>query len=670
MASIINTGLSALNAFKRQMETTGHNIANVNTEGYSRQRADLVTRLPQENSIGYTGAGVDLVSVRRSYDDYLALRVRDYSSSYEESSVFYSRARQVDNVIADQSAGIDGILQDFFAAMNDVADDPTSVEARAVLLNRANQLADRFNSLDRWFSDIRNQLGQDLEREVNEINAIGQSIVEINERIGSLNGIAEQIPADILDERDRLVDELSRYTNVSSVENADGTLGVFVGTGQALVLGVNRNQLTVQQNPQDPERAEILIQQAGNATVNITNQMTGGSLGGLVRFRDEILDESHNALGRVALGIATFFNEQHALGMDLDGDLGGDFFRPIGAPKVLGDDTDVTATYTNVGDLTTHDYQLTFDGTVWQLEDLTTGANVPIVDRATGLAANSATTAITTSGAGIGFEMTVANPPASGDSYRIRPTRHAANEFAVQVSSERDIAAADYLTTLTGPAAGGGPNTGTGVISAGRIDSLQATSTPATALPDIDIVFNGGNLDLSGGPAGTEFVDAAGSPLGNSVGLVSGSTYYVNVNGFGTYRFEVTGAPNDGDRFRIIDNSGKGTEPMGIGDNRNARSLADLQKANLMIGGTATFTNTYGSLIADVGTRTQQAETNASIQQNLLGQAESAKSEVSGVNLDEEAADLVRFQQAYQAAAQVISIANSLFDSLLGAVRR
>ena len=643
MASIINTGISALNAFKRQMETTGHNIANVNTEGYSRQVVDLGTRPPQISDTGYIGSGVDAIAVRRKYDDYLALRVRDYTSAYEEFSVYHERARQIDDVIADEAAGIDGMLQKFFAAMNDVADDPTSIEARSVLLNRATQLSDRFNALDRWFSDLRNRLSQDFEREVNEINALAQSLVEVNARIGSLNGLRERIPPDILDERDRLIDELSHYTSVSAVPQNDGMINVFIGTGQALVLGVTRNTLSTRL---DGDRLELQLQQGNAAPVTITQQVTGGRFGGLLRFRDEILDESHNGLGRVALGLAHFFNAEHVTGMDLDGQPGGQFFSMVSQPQVLGDGN-VTGAFTNVGDLTTHEYRVAYDGTNWNLTDLTTGSLV------------ASDSNIANLGAGLGFSLSVVNAGAvtNGDSYRIRPTRQAGNAIGLLITDARDIAAAEPLTgrnhlnAITSQS-----NSGTGSISFGGLTSL--TGAAASGLP-ITIRFDDATnqLQISGG--GSFVGSAAYDPTSNS-----GDTYTVDVAGLGNFSFTMSGTPDDGDSFVIESNSG------GVGDNRNARSLADLQIANLMIGGTATFANTYGTLVADVGTRTQQAENNAGIQDNLLSQAESAKSEVTGVNLDEEAADLVRFQQAYQAAAQVFTVANSLFDSLLSAVRR
>ncbi len=194
--------------------------------------------------------------------------------------------------------------------------------------------------------------------------------------------------------------------------------------------------------------------------------------------------------------------------------------------------------------------------------------------------------------------------------------------------------------------------------------TTRSGNTKLPTPPGIAIDFQAGNqLGLTAGPAGTQFVDANGNALGASVAFVPGQTYRVDIPNLGVYDFTMTGSPAVGDTFSLSDNTG------GVGDNRNARRLADLQTANLMFGGTASFADTYGALIADVGTKTYQAGSNADMQESLLAQAEAAKSEVSGVNLDEEAADLLRFQQAYQAAAQVINVANSLFESLLNAVR-
>ncbi len=648
MASIINSGISALNAFKRQMETTGHNIANVNTEGYSRQRAQFTTRDGEAIPQGYIGSGVQIASITRSYDSYLATRVRDYSSSFEEFNVYEQRANQIDNVIADASAGIDNMLQQFFASVNDVADDPTSIPARSVMINRATQLNDRFVALDGWFEDLRHQLNQDFERQTNEINSIARSLADANNRVRTLTGATGGAPNDILDERDRLIDELSHYTNVSTLQQDDGTMNVFVGTGQALVVGTTYNTLGVTNNPLAPDHKELVIQQPGGLAVNVTKQMTGGSLGGLLRFRDEVLDESQNALGRVAIGVGSFFNAEHQTGMDLDGQLGGDFFSVAG-PQVLkaaGNTGTISVGFDDVSNLTTHDYQIAFDGTDWSLTDLDAGSTV------------------TLSGPGpfvVDGMSIVVNSAVAGDMYQLRPTRAGASGIGLLVTNERDIAAAEAVRSS---AAGG--NGGTGQIAAGAL----TTRSGNTKLPPGGVTLEylpGNQLGITSGPAGpppTRFVQADGTAIGPSDTFVPGQTYRVAIPDLGTFEFSMTGSPAAGDSFSLSDNTG------GVGDNRNARRLADLQTANLMMGGTASFADTYGSLIADVGTKTQQASSNASMQQNLLAQAESAKAEVSGVNLDEEAADLVRFQQAYQAAAQVINVANSLFDSLLNAVRR
>lgn len=650
MASIINSGISALNAFKRQMETTGHNIANVNTEGYSRQRVQLNARAPEAAPQGYIGSGVEIASITRSYDAYLATRVRDYTSSFEEFNVYEQRASQVDNVIADASAGIDNMLQQFFASVNDVADDPTSIPARSVMINRADQLSDRFQSMDGWFEGLRDQLNKDFERQTNEINSIARSLADANNRVRTLTGATGGAPNDILDERDRLIDELSHYTNVSTLEQNDGTMNVFIGTGQALVVGTTYNTLGVTNNPLAPDQKELVIQQPGGLAVNITNQVTGGSLGGLVRFRDEVLDESQNALGRVAIGVASFFNAEHQTGMDLDGQLGGDFFS-VGGPQVLpgaGNAGAISVGFDDVSNLTTHDYQMGFDGASWSLTDLDTGSTVAL--SGAGTAANP----FVADGMSI-----VINSAAAGDVYQLRPTRGGASDIGLLVTNERDVAAADAVRSSAAAT-----NGGTGEIGAGALTSRSGNIKLPTP-PGITLNYQAGNqLALTAGPAGAQFVDANGAALGGSVAFVPGQTYRVDIPNLGVFDFEMTGSPAAGDSFSLSDNTG------GVGDNRNARRLADLQTGNLMLGGTASFADTYGSLIADVGTKTHQAGSNAGMQQSLLSQAESAKSEVSGVNLDEEAADLVRFQQAYQAAAQVINVANSLFDSLLSAVRR
>jgi flagellar hook-associated protein 1 FlgK len=658
MAGIINTGISALSAFKRQMETTGHNIANVNTEGYSRQRVHFGTRNPETQPQGFIGSGVEVTSIQRSYDAYLASRVRSYNASYTESSVYEQRAKQIDSVIADSAAGLDSMLQQFFGSVNDVADDPSSIPTRSVMINRANQLVDRFNALDGWFNDIRNQLNRDLEREANEINSLASALAKVNTRVAGLNGNSTGVPNDVLDERDRLVDSLSRYSSLRTVEQNDGAVNVFIGTGQALVVGNSHSTLSVRDGGRAAGRKEIFLQQGSGAAVDVTAQMTGGSLGGLLRFRSEVLDASQNALGRVAIGLTTAFNTEHRSGMDFDGDLGGNFFTelsPAPAHAAAGNaaGSGVSLAFADIGALTGHEYDLRFDGASWTLRDLVTGSDVSL--SGTGTPADPLV--------GDGISITVSGASA-GDSYLLRPTHLGAGDIGVVVNNARDIAAGEAVLA----------SAKSGNLGTGRIDEGAQTSTlasPSKLVTPLTLQFDASanRFDIYAGdpPAGAVLGSLAYDPATDA-----GSTLTVpaSITGLGDYSFSVNGTPADTDRFVLADNTGAAGGAIGTGDNRNARRLADLQSAKLMIAGTATLGNAYGALVADVGTRTHQAANNASVQERLLTQASDDKARVSGVNLDEEAADLVRFQQAYQAAAQVINVASTLFDSLLGAVRR
>jgi len=544
MASIFSTGIGALNAFQRQLATTGHNIANVNTEGYSRQRVELTTMPPEWGPEGYIGSGVKVATIRRHYDDFLASRVRDYNTSHQEYSVFHERALQIDNVMGDATSGIDQTLQQFFASIHDVSTDPRSVPARTVMLNRAEMLSERFQSLNGWLESQRSGLNTDFDVYVSEINSISNSLAGINRQIQSAVGRSVNPPNDLLDQRDQLVDRLSEFVGVNTLVQEDGAMNVFIGTGQSLVVGGTASQLSVTDNPAAPDQKELsLALPAGSVTV--TSQINGGKLGGLLRFRTEVLDPAQNSLGVLAVGLAYQFNQQHQAGVDLGGNAGAAFFA-MPSPQLLGSNNNAGAATVSaafdgatIGDLSGHEYRLAFDGADWSITDLTTG------------------TATVLGPAGVylheGVELTIGGGAAvAGDAFRLRPTR---------------AGAANLNTLITDPS---------------EIAAAQSTA---------------------------------------------------------------------------------------VGDNRNAVALAELQNASLLFSGAATFSDANGFILADVATKTHQAGANAEVQKQLLAQAENDKAAISGVNLDEEAADLVRFQQAYSAAAQVIATANTLFDTLLGAVR-
>lgn len=639
MANIFNIGVSGLTAAQTRLATTGHNIANVNTDGYSRQQVGLETLPAQTTGLGSIGSGVHVADISRAYDDFLAGRVRVSTASSSEAEYLYSHSLQVDNVISDPAAGMSQVLSEFFNAVNDVADDPTSVPTRDVMLNQTDILVSRFHSMDSYFSQLRDQSNTDLKSFAGEINRLSQSIANINVDIqkgGQFGGSSQ--PNDLLDMRDRLIDELNQYVNVKTVNQSDGQVNVFIGNGQPLVLGNSANTLTVENSPLSPDQRVIYLQTRDGNQVEINSQITGGKMGGALRFQKEVLNPAQDALGLVGAGLAEYFNTEHATGMDMNGNLGGDFFH-LAEPQLLGHDNNAgtaTASFSDMAQVQAEEYDLRYDGASWQMARV------------------SDNQLVTMSGSGTAADPFVANGvsivigpgAAAGDRYLLRPTRGGASDIEMLVTDPRDIAAADPVRSSALSS-----NSGTGGISAGALTSRTVSALPA-GLP----------VTLTYDAAALQYNISTGGSIPYDPATDSGSSATVTIPGLGDFTFQLTGAPANGDQLVLADNSG------GIGDNRNARQMAALQTSKLLFNGRASIVDAYASAVADVGTSTSRAKNSNEVNKQLLDQAQASKDTVSGVNLDEEAANLVQFQQAYQASAKVIATANSLIDTLLGII--
>lgn len=652
MADILNIGISALQAYQRSLTTIGHNIANSETEGYSRQRVDYATRTPMQLGNSWLGTGVKVTQIERQYDQFLAGSVRSSLSATNQMDTYYTNASRLDNLLADADTGLDPSIQDMFSAIHAVADDPTSIAARNVLLAETRSMVDRFHDLNSQIDEARRQLNNELRSSVSEINSLAQNLADVNAKIVSSPGS----PNDLLDQRDLLLNKLSEIVGITTVSQSDGAINVFVGKGQALVIGSVAATLATAVGA-DGNNLEIQYSGQAGAQV-ITDYMTGGSVGGLLSFRSEILDVSQNKLGLVALGIIDELNAQHQLGMDLDGNLGGLMFdAPQTTQGVVVQNAAATGTvafaYSDITDLTDSDYRLIYNsGTSYTLTRLSDNTTFNL------------DTAIPASLTNDGFTLTLGGAPAAGEYAIIRPTRVAARDIDLNITNGREFAAAAPIATGASSS-----NTGTtGAITAGEVVDISNASFQTTAgalTPPILIQFT----------SATTYDIINASTL---VAIESGIAYTSGAEVFPTpgaldygYRIQITGAPASGDEFTVGYNTG------GIGDNRNALALGQIQTANVLQGdsanalaATSSIQGTYAQLIADVGTKTSVAEGNYSSQKALLDFNQNSYSSVSGVNLDEEAANLVRFQQAYQAAAQVIAVSNTLFDSLLNAVRR
>ena len=630
MADFLSAGVSGLLAFQRALDTTSHNISNVGTEGYSRQRVLIGTRPPQAYGNGWVGQGANVQTTQRVYDQFVAAQTRTTSSSLEHLDIYASNAERLNNMFGDSSSGLSATLQKFVNAFQSVANSPASIPARQVLLSEASTLQQRLQFFDSRLDDIGNEINSRIKGEVAEVNSIAQGIARLNNEITA--GYARtggQPPNDLLDQRDRLLDQLSQKISVNAVTQDGGTVNVFVGTGQPLVLGGDVNQLTTAQDQFDATRLTVALQTPGSS-VDISRNISGGSLGGLLDFRNEQLDPARNALGRIAVALTDVVNAQHREGMDLSGALGGDFFA-VGGTEVLDSSLNtgsgtVAAARADVGALTGRDYILEMTSGGWELRDSLTGAAVPMTG--TGTAADPFVAD--------GLELDVGGAADVGDTFLIRPTRGAITDMDVLVTDPSRLAAAVPIRTAVDTT-----NSGSGAISAGE-------------------VLDSSNAQLRA-PVTIEFLSATTYSINGAGSFTYTNGGNIDVNG---WRVQISGAPAAGDSFTVTDNS------SGTGDNRNALLLADALKSPVLNNGTTSLSAAVGEFVGAVGVATRQAQINRDAQSVVYEESLAAKDAVSGVNLDEEAANLLKYQQAYQAAAQLIRVADTMFQTLLAATER
>ncbi|MBD3670062.1 MAG: flagellar hook-associated protein FlgK [Gammaproteobacteria bacterium] len=649
----LNVGISGLLSSQRSLAVVSHNVSNVNTDGYSRQRAIINSREPSYSGAGYIGNGSNVVDTRRLYDSFLQNQLQVNVSSGEYHSVDLDYASQLDNLLADVNAGLTPAVQSFFEANQGVTDDPTSVPARQVMLTEGEALVSRFHIINDRMQDLRENINLELRNVIPEINSIAEELASLNEAIAGSPGRANGIlPNDLLDRRDQALVELAEYVNVQTVEQSNGSLNVYIGNGQGIVTDFKSNALTIEPNVYDSSEVEVGYTIGANQ-INISTLISGGKLGALLNIRDELLDPIQNSLGRIAFAMEDTYNAQHRLGMDLNSELGGDFFS-VGTPEVLPSvnntgAANITATISDTNLLTDSDYRLSYDGanyTLTRLSDNTVEATF-----APGALPYTSADGFIIDNAG--------GAPVAGDSFLIRPTRPGARTIDAVIDDTAKIAVASPVA-----ASADLNNIGTGKVNSVTVTDTtgaEFTTTALTLTPEIAVVFDAVNPNeydvLQVNPPGPNLVTNAVYNPATGLDVVAD-----NALGFG-YEINITGNPGLNDRFDISYNLN------GVSDNNNGLALSSLQTTSTMLNGTASYLDAYGSMVTSVGTHAHQADIANNAQQTLLRQARNAREEVSGVNLDEEASDMLRFQQAYQAAAQVISAANSTFDELIAAVR-
>jgi flagellar hook-associated protein 1 FlgK len=539
MSSILSIGQSALAAAQAGINTTGHNIANAATPGYNRQVIVQGAAQAQNFGFGFLGQGVEVSTIKRVYNEFLGNQVQSAQTTKSGLDSYYSQISQINNLLADPTTGLSPAIQEFFTGVQDVASNPTSIPARQSALSAAESLATRFQSMDGRLEEIGRSLNGQIQSSVADINAFGAQIAKLNDAIGKAQLASGQPPNDLLDQRDQLLTELNKQIKVTVVGQGSD-YNVFIGNGQPLVVGTSSYSLTSVASATNPEKLEVAYRGSNGSLAPLAESaLSGGQLGGLLEFRSQSLEPAQNALGRVAIGLASTFNALHQTGYGLDGSTGNALFA-VASPVVgaNGNNTGsavIGAAISSANALTTSDYKLKYDGTnytVTRLSDNTTSTFASFPQTIDGVTLNLSS-----------------GTPAAGDSFLIRPTINGASGFGVAITDTAKFAAASQ----------------------------------------------------------------AGA----------------------------------------------------VGDNSNALALANLQTAHTLGNGTITYQDAYSQLVSQVGNKSRELEVNSAAAGNMLTEATLSLQNESGVNLDEEAANLLRYQQAYQAAGKVMQIASQLFDVLL-----
>lgn len=543
--NILSIGQSALAAAQVGLSTTGHNIANAATPGFNRQVVVQSAAQPQGYGFGFMGQGTEISTVKRIYSEFLGSQVRTAQTTKSGLDSYYAQIKQIDNMLADPASGLSPALQDFFSGVQELGSNASSIPSRQAALSSAESLAARFQSLAGRLDEIEQGVNSQVTSSVNVINSYAEQIADLNDAIVRAQGANGQPANDLLDQREQLILDLNKEIRATVVKQGDGGYNVFIGNGQPLVVGMSAFSLSTATSPTDPERIEVAYQTAAGPVVIGESSLGGGKLGGVLEFRSRTLEPAQNALGRVAIGLASAFNAQHQLGLDLNGDAGGVFFT-VASPVVRANtgnsgSATIAANISDANALTTSDYRLQYDGASYTLVRLSDKTATPI----TGFPQTVD-----------GIEVNLVSGAASaGDSFLIRPTVNGASGFSVAITDPKQIAA--------------------------------AAADPA----------------------------------------------------------------NPG--------------AFGVGDNRNALLLGALQTAHTMNGSSTTFQGAYSQLVSGIGNKTRELEVTSGAAGKLFSEATLSLQTESGVNLDEEATNLLRYQQAYQAAGKVMQIASQMFDVLL-----
>lgn len=648
-STLFDIGVSGLNAAQWGLTTTGQNISNAATPGYTLERPVYQESSGQYTASGFGGQGVTTSTISRSYSDFLTKQLNNTQSNSSSLNTYYSMLSQLNNLVGDPTQGIGAGMTSYFTGLQSVANSPGTTSTRQTLMSSAQSLSDQMNAAATTYNQLRDGVNQSLTSSVTQINSYAKQIADLNVQINSASS-AGQPPNQLLDQRDLAVSNLSQLVSVKVI-TSNGGYNVSFGNGQPLVAGNTSYQLAAVPSPSDPSELSMAYASRDGSTQTpaqtqyLPDSMFsgGGTVGGLLDFRSQSLDPAQAKLGAIATSFAAQLNNQNELGVDLNGNPGGALFS-TGNPTIYSNarntgNAALNVSFVNGTQPSTSDYSLAYDGT-----------NYTLTDRASGTALGTLTTDPTTgavSGTIAGLNISVASGTMKpGDSFTILPTRGALDGFSLNTASPSAIAAA---SPAVASAASG--NTGSAKISSASVTSGYSIPTDITLTygPTAGTLKSNVQITL---PDGTTVAPNTPFAYDSSKGLTISNGSKVSAT--------ISGTPSIGDSFTIAANKG------GTSDGSNALAMANLGTVKSMNGGSDTLTSSYANFVNQIGNQTNSLKGASTSATAVLNQATAAQQAVSGVNLNEEAANLIQYQQLYQANSKVIQTASSLFQTLLG----
>ncbi|WP_282410230.1 flagellar hook-associated protein FlgK [Pseudomonas sp. PS02303] len=685
--SLLNIGMSGLAASQSSLMTTGNNIANADTAGYSRQQTVQGTKASNQFGNVYIGTGTTLADVRRVYNSYLDAQLQTTTSLNSDAAAYAGQISPLDALLSDSGTGLNGALTKFFASVQNVNAKPGDDASRQLLLSDAQALSNRFNSISSQLTQQNANVNGNLADMADQVNKLAATVAQLNQKISEISK-SGGMPNELLDARNETVRQLSTFTGAQVIER-DGNLDVYLGSGQPLVIGGTASTLSVASSLNDPSRMGIQLNRAGS-TVDITSVMTGGEMGGLLRYRSTVLDPAMNELGRVALVVADQMNTIQAQGIDKNGEFGSNLFNSINSAAQMAQRSVATVgnsagsgnfdvSIEDSGKLTINDYKVTF----------TSGTNYTVSRLPDGTSMGAFSTLTTPPPVIDGFSLKLSGgTAAAGDTFKITPTRNAAANIKTEMTDSKRLAIAAPLSASIAPGGSGTltiPASGQPTLTT-QFDMYDSATTLAiqnglqNSTP-VKVVFGAGGgttqtyqlLDAKGNAlsSGT-IVPGQNNTLSLSIPLVDASGAAIMdpgppaVQRTATFDMTVAGSPGQGSAINVT------LSQPGTLDNRNGTALAGLQTKQTVDTGSASkgisLTDAYGKLVEGVGAKAAQGKLDSAATTAILANAKGARDSLSGVDLDEETGNLVKYQQYYTASSQIIKAAQEIFSTLINSL--